>query len=220
MDEKRFRIERGSAGQRTGVRASEPHAGIAVDPAARNRAPLPRKNDAAPLRELRRLQGELHAMKDAIAATKREISSIQHSATGRRGMHRAAGELDAVAAATERATTTILGAVEDIEGAANLLRSSELEGGRSDYVSTILERVVLLYETCNFQDLTGQRITKVVSTLKFVEERLDTMILAWGASHDAAEAALHDASTGLINGPGLPGDEQVSQTDIDAFFRE
>lgn len=163
---------------------------------------------------------DLHAMKNAIAMTKREIASLQRSATGLDGMQRAAGELDAVAAATESATTTILGAVEEIESAANMLRASALDQRRDKHVTTILDRVILLYETCNFQDLTGQRIEKVVGTLKFVEERLDTMIAAWGGG-DAAPAppSSDPAGRDLVNGPCLPGDEQVSQTDIDAYFR-
>jgi chemotaxis protein CheZ len=174
-----------------------------------------------PLR-LRNLQGELHAMKDAIAMTKREIASLQQSATGREGMHRAACELDAVAEATERATTTILGAVEEIETAANMLRAAGLGSGRTDHVGTILDRVVLLYETCNFQDLTGQRIEKVVDTMKFVEGRLDAMITAWGGNSpgpDAAGPPPEDPSgRRLASGPCLPGEAQVSQTDIDAIF--
>lgn len=168
------------------------------------------------------MQAELQAMKDAIATTKREVSALQRSAGGRQGMQRVADELDAVAEATERATTTILGAVEDIEGAANMLRAAGSESGRSDHLGTILDRVILLYEACNFQDLTGQRIEKVVGTLKFLEERLDAMIGAWDRQlrPDEPVSVAANAPTGrrLVNGPALPGDDYVSQIDIDALF--
>jgi chemotaxis protein CheZ len=161
-------------------------------------------------------------MKDVIAMTKREISSLQQSATGREGMSRAACELDEVADATERATTTILSAVEEIETAANMLRAAGLGSGRTDHVGTILDRVVLLYETCNFQDLTGQRIDKVVHTMKFVEERLDRMIAAWGESQPqpggADNPAEDPSGRRLASGPCLPGEAQVSQIEVDAFF--
>jgi chemotaxis protein CheZ len=167
------------------------------------------------------VQSDLHAMRDAIATTKLEIAALQQSATGRDGVHRAACELDAVAEATERATTTILGAVEEIEKAANMLRNSG-PGGRGDHLRTILDRVVLLYETCNFQDVTGQRIEKVIGTMKFVEERLNRVIAVWGGDQFQPESApVADDLSGrkLASGPSLPDEVQVSQNEVDAFFR-
>jgi|SRR3954471_24535902 chemotaxis protein CheZ len=168
------------------------------------------------------VQSDLHAMKDAIAMTKREIAALEQSATGRDGVHRAACELDAVAEATERATTTILGAVEEIENAANMLRNSGTGGDRGDYLRTILDRVVLLYETCNFQDVTGQRIEKVIGTMKFVEERLDRVIAVWGGDRfqpESAPVAEDLSGRDLATGPSLPDEVQVSQNEVDAFFR-
>jgi chemotaxis protein CheZ len=99
--------------------------------------------------------------------------------------------------------------------------------GNNDCIGAILDRVVTLYETCNFQDLTGQRITKIVKVLKFVEDRLDTLISTWGglaAFKDFAEEDLSrktaDGTRVLLNGPKLDGDPgHVSQADVDALFR-
>ena len=44
----------------------------------------------------------------------------------------------------------------------------------------IQDKVIQIFEACNFQDLTGQRITKVVSTLRFVEDRIMQMMDIWG----------------------------------------
>jgi chemotaxis regulatin CheY-phosphate phosphatase CheZ len=41
------------------------------------------------------------------------------------------------------------------------------------------EAVVKIFEACNFQDLTGQRITKVVRALSFIEERVEAMMGVW-----------------------------------------
>lgn len=41
------------------------------------------------------------------------------------------------------------------------------------------EMIVRIFEACNFQDLTGQRITKVVRALSFIEERVDAMMGVW-----------------------------------------
>ncbi|ACA18030.1 conserved hypothetical protein [Methylobacterium sp. 4-46] len=174
--------------------------------------------------EIYGLKGELDVMKDAINRTKSEIAALYRKDTDGKGVRRAAGELDAVVEATERATTTILAAVEDIETHASVLRST---GNLRDpsSVEAILERTIVLYEACNFQDLTGQRINKIVNVLKFVEEHIDRMIEAWGgldAFRDVigpvTETNPFDESS-LLNGPKLEEDPgHVDQADIDALF--
>jgi chemotaxis protein CheZ len=175
--------------------------------------------------EVYQLRNELDAMKDAISSTKLEIASLYRSDNEGKGMRRVAGELDAVVGATEEATTTILNAVEEIETQANMMKSTGVETGNNDCVGAILERVVVMYEACNFQDLTGQRIGKIVGVLKFVEERLDRMIGVWGGLEVFKELAEHpgagpvDEDAALLNGPKLEEDVgHVDQTDIDALF--
>ncbi len=87
-----------------------------------------------------------------------------------------------------------------------------------------------IYEACNFQDLTGQRIARVCETLSFVEERILRMADIWGGldSLSTAMAADIDAmrdkqsalgTYALAAGPALVGAEgHVSQDDIDALF--
>lgn len=163
--------------------------------------------------ELRRMRGEFVVMKGAIDAAKDELATLQASSQSASGVHRAAIELDAVVSETERATTTILEAVEEIEQSAQMLLATGSDTGRLDPVGAILDRVLILYETCNFQDVTGQRIRKVVSTLQFVEERLDAVIGLWDAPH----VAPHDDD--LLTGPAVPGETgHVSQTDVDLYF--
>jgi chemotaxis protein CheZ len=174
--------------------------------------------------EVYQLRAELDAMKEAISSTKREIATISRSDSEGKGMRRVAGELDAVVDATEEATTSILEALEEIEANANMLRAAGLSTGNNDYVGAILDRVVVMFEACNFQDLTGQRINKIVSVLKFVEERLDRMIGVWGgldAFKDLVdqESSALNGEDGLLNGPKLDDDEgHVAQNDIDALF--
>jgi chemotaxis protein CheZ len=174
--------------------------------------------------EVYQLRAELDAMKAAITSTKNEIASLHRSEHQGKGMRRVAGELDAVVEATEQAATAILAAVEDVETEANKLRAAGAAGGASDHVGAILDRVVSMYEACNFQDLTGQRITKIVGVLKFVEERLDRMIEVWGGL-DAFRDLVgpgpvpEDDPGALLNGPKLEEDEgHVAQSDIDALF--
>jgi chemotaxis protein CheZ len=174
--------------------------------------------------EVYELKAELDAMKDAIVSTKSEIATLRRSERQGSGMRRVAGELDAVVEATEEATTAILSAVEDIELQASMLKAAGVETGNNDCVGAILDRTVTLYEACNFQDLTGQRITKIVGVLKFVEERLDRVIGVWGgleAFRDLVEQGNEGRADerGFLNGPRLEEDPgHVSQRDIDALF--
>lgn len=171
------------------------------------------------------MKGELDLMKDAITRTKQEIATLHRSETSGKGMRRVAGELDAVVEATEAATSSILGSIEEIETQANLLRALRLPKTAQDSVDRIVERTVAPYEACNFQDLTGQRISKIVGVLEFVEEHLDRVIEAWNGLdsfrvlvEDSVEVSEDDESA-LLNGPKLAEDEgHVDQSDIDALF--
>ena len=87
----------------------------------------------------------------------------------------------------------------------------------------INETIVGVYEACNFQDITGQRITKVVRTLKYVEERIMAMINIWGPEAigeflpKAPDDHKNDDDSALLNGPA--GENQgISQDDIDKLF--
>jgi chemotaxis protein CheZ len=171
------------------------------------------------------MRNELDSMKDAIVRTKSDLAALHHSESSGKGMRRAADELDAVVESTERATTTLLSVVEDVESRASMLRSMQLSADARPHVDAILDQVIRAYEACNFQDLTGQRISKIVNVMKFIEEHLDRVISAWSALDSfrdllaAGPAAEEDGEGGLLNGPKLPDDPgHVDQTDIDALF--
>lgn len=178
------------------------------------------------LNEAFAMRSELDVMKDAITRTKQEIATLYRSENTGKGMRRVAGELDAVVDSTERATSTILGAIEEIETNASVLRAMTTSMAGRENIDAILERVVVAFEACNFQDLTGQRINKIVNVLKFIEEHLDRMIEAWGGLDSfgdllgAAPPKIDiDDENSLLNGPKLADDiGHVDQGDIDALF--
>ena len=219
MTQKRYRIEH-SLGLPA---ASAPEAGSPVH-AERIEEIL------SAIQDLRRItqavRSDLDAMKDAIVQTKAELAALHRSETSGKGMKRAADELDAVVGSTEHATSQLLSAVEEIESRAGMLRSIGLPAGSHEHVDVILDRVISAYEACNFQDLTGQRISKIVGVMKFIEEHLDRVISAW-ATLDSFRDLLAEAPTpvaadderSLLNGPKLDDDPgHVDQSDIDALF--
>ena len=81
-------------------------------------------------------------------------------------------ELEAIINAAETATNSIMEVAEEIEGAAAEL-DTEIQGKLNDAVMRI-------YEACGFQDITGQRITKVLHTLTVIEAKIDGILSACG----------------------------------------
>ncbi len=176
------------------------------------------------LSEAAKLKVELDAMYEAIAQTKKEIATLHHT-TGSKGeeMTRVTNELDAVVVGTEGATETILASAEFIDETANTL-SARVGAEDAELANDIQEKVISIFEACNFQDLTGQRITKVVATLRFVEDRIIQMMDIWGGIEtfkelEIEERNLKEGDAALLNGPALETDADVAtQDDIDALF--
>ena len=172
--------------------------------------------------EAYKLKAEMDTITEAISRTKQEIASLHVSGFKGEDMSRVTDELGAVVHGTEQATESILSAVERIDEDANNL-VAHLKGDQQAMVADIQERVLAIYEACNFQDLTGQRITKVVNVLRFIEDRVNRMMEIWGGmeafnSIEADESLRRVGDAALLNGPALPTADCASQDDIDALF--
>ncbi|MER2605669.1 MAG: protein phosphatase CheZ [Siculibacillus sp.] len=172
--------------------------------------------------EAQKIKGEMDLIYEAINRTKREIATLHVSGCNGQELSRVSNELDAVVFGTEQATETILAAAELIDDRAGTL-AAKLKGDDQGLANDIQEQTVLVFEACNFQDLTGQRITKVVNTLRFVEERIIKMMEIWGGveSFKEIEVELEHrmGDQSLLNGPALDDDTGIaSQDDIDALF--
>ena len=75
-----------------------------------------------------------------------------------------------------------------------------------------------VFEACNFQDISGQRIGKVIATLSAIEEQVTIALARCEAAADAP-AVFAPTDNGLLNGPKLDGDSgHASQRDIDKMF--
>src|SRR5882757_6492155 len=174
--------------------------------------------------EIKALKGELVIIHNAISRTKQEIATLHVTGFHGESMSRMTHELDAVVSGTEQATQTILNMVEDIDQFATTLIESAPNAAEQEIGRSIQERVVKVFEACNFQDITGQRISKVVGTWKFIEGHVEQMMNIWGGM-DAFKEFLPEApperqgDAALLNGPKLEEDVgHVSQDDIDALF--
>ncbi|MEE7439763.1 protein phosphatase CheZ [Methylobacterium oryzae] len=165
------------------------------------------------------LRTQLLSISDAIARTRQEIADLRQE----QETSRARDELLAVVQGTEDATNAILTASEKVDTLARgIVRRSGEDANRADAQAIQIE-MQTIFESCNFQDLTGQRISKVVRTIVLVEERIGEMLRVWSGPGDAPSRPNPTADTrseeaALLNGPVLPGDASVSQDTVDAMF--
>lgn len=166
-----------------------------------------------------RLYAELQWFVEHIERTRKEIAALQPETISGVQIPLASDHLDAIVAATESATHDIMEAAEAIEGVAE-----QLDAHLS---APLVEATTRIYEACSFQDITGQRISKIVGALKSIEGKVAALISTITAGKSAVDAepaeaeavAVDDADpdAALLNGPQLPENAQ-DQASIDALF--
>ncbi len=160
-----------------------------------------------------RVRSELTSLIEYIQQAKTEIAALSPGEIHDEHIPVATDELDEVVRATEEATGTILDAAEELENLAG-----ELSGEAAEKIIAITTKI---YEASNFQDVTGQRITKVVNTLKHIEAKIRVLAEACGYELQRQFAPGEGAGPGgevaLLNGPQLPANAN-SQDDIDALL--
>ena len=163
---------------------------------------------------------EMRMIAEDIARMKREISRLRPGEIRHSHIPEVGRELDAIVEATEGATHEIMELAETImEGDAS---------GADSYKAFVDEKLIGIFEACSFQDITGQRIGKVVETLQLIERRV---------SHFMEQLEAHDLLDGeeigerpeeetererrkrdlILHGPQLGG-EGVNQAEVDDFF--
>ncbi len=153
------------------------------------------------------LHVQITELQQFISAAHEEIAAIRPGSMQNIEIPEAQDELSAVVSATEEATNIILDSVEGLESL-----SASFTGECAEKWQSLIVRI---YEASNFQDITGQRIAKVVNTLRGIESRVQKLT-AFFPGEDAATSDV-TGDMGLLNGPQLP-EKAVTQDDIDALF--
>jgi chemotaxis protein CheZ len=173
---------------------------------------------AAP-RDANRLSSELNLIAGAIRGgsgpnRSEANAAVSSGGTAGKAMPRIAHELNAVVEGSERATQRILTAAEEIDVTANNL-SAALDGRiEQGLAQDIQDLVIQIFEACNFQDLIGQRVAKVLATLDFVENHIARVL----EEIKTASAGTRRGPNALY-GPRLDGDPgHASQDEVDAMF--
>jgi chemotaxis protein CheZ len=158
------------------------------------------------------LLGEVEALGRTIFAAKQEIAALRVDDIRDRDIPFATDELDAIVEHTAGATNAILESCEMLDEVAAVVTG--------DAASRLQDAVTKIYEACSFQDITGQRITKVVATLKVIEAKVAQIINTFGVQSPPAEpraVASSVSDSELLNGPQLPSNA-MDQSDIDKLL--
>ncbi|HEY4252061.1 MAG TPA: hypothetical protein VGM87_12695 [Roseomonas sp.] len=161
------------------------------------------------------LLAELSALGRTVARVKSEIAALQVEDITASHIPSATDELDAIVDNTAKATNEILDAcevLEQLQGALPAEPAQRLQGA-----------VTRIYEACSFQDITGQRISKVVGALKAIEARVAAVTDAVGGTSGGPMTPVPPSppaqteGQALAQGPQLPG-AGVSQEEIDRLL--
>jgi chemotaxis protein CheZ len=130
-------------------------------------------------------------------------------------LNRMTDELTEVVTSTEQATQQVLAAAEAIDQIANNLTAALTGKYEQGLAQDIRDLVVRIFEACNFQDLAGQRVGKVLASLTFVEEHVTRLI---DEIKNPSIATRRDGAH-YLHGPRLDSDSgHITQAEIDAMF--
>jgi len=156
---------------------------------------------------------ELEDLAHYIRHAKEEIAEIKPKDISDSHIPNATDELDAVVGATEDATNKIMDVCDTISEVAAKCPQEE-----NDELVACTTRI---FEACNFQDITGQRITKVVQTLKYIDTKVEALLAALGEEigHDVDHSTKETDEKALLNGPQLP-QNAIDQDEIDKIMSE
>ena len=164
--------------------------------------------DTAIYRELRDIAADIDDMKAEIGALQaNELKESRIPAAGQ--------ELGAIVKATEAATHAIMECAETVMAAD--------ASDAAAYKALVDQQMMRVFEACSFQDITGQRIAKVVETLQQIEQRVSRFVDAMRAKDLSGFIDEHERdraerkSRFMLNGPAREG-EGIAQAQVDRLF--
>lgn len=158
----------------------------------------------------KKLLNEVELLKNSINQIHQEFHFV-HPGKIQSEIPSAKNELDAVVETTEHATNEIMDACERIQG---FIKDQPLEDS-----APLENEIIRIIEACTFQDLTGQRIAKIIKSLKEIECRANALseILEQNFSDQNYKPEMSSEEISLLNGPALPG-QGISQEEIDKLL--
>jgi chemotaxis protein CheZ len=153
---------------------------------------------------------ELREIADYITAMKAEIAGLHFNELKHTRLPAAGQELDAIVKATEAASNTIMECAEAVLAG---------DAGDPAFKAMVDEKMLIVFEACSFQDITGQRVAKVIETLKHIEARVARFSDALrvrdtgGFVSEEERASAERKERRILHGPQLDGDDRQGEVD-------
>jgi chemotaxis protein CheZ len=166
------------------------------------------------------LKAQLSGLLLYIQRVRQEIAAISNPSDEEHHFNSMGDQLDAIVSATEKATNTIMAAMERNDGLIDELRKNLKDAGNKKILDKIAKNGADVFEACSFQDITGQRVNKVVKSVTYVEERVTSLVELWGKEElDKIEVEIAEKTEDekLLAGPQMEG-KGLSQAEVDALF--
>ncbi len=168
-----------------------------------------------------RIYSEFRDIADQISETRLEIGQLNAAEIRQGRIPEAGNELRAIIDSTEDATHKIMESAETIMTAD--------PSDQANYFNIVNENIMTIFEACSFQDITGQRITRVVDTLEFIDKRVSRFAnkMKVPASSSSEEHYIDEEERMkaerkkdlLLNGPQDQG-AGVNQQEIDVMLKK
>jgi len=162
-----------------------------------------------------KLYRELREIAQYIETMRHEIGALQVNDLKSRRIPQAGEELGAIVQATENATHTIMECAEAVMAAD--------ARDPAAYKALVDQKMLVIFEACSFQDITGQRIAKVVETLQHIEDRVSRFANVVQARDldgfltESERVRAERKEKLMLHGPQLAGDG-VDQSKVDELF--
>jgi chemotaxis protein CheZ len=157
------------------------------------------------------LHRELQGIADYIKAMKAEIGGLQFNELKHTRIPAAGQELDAIVKATEAASNTIMECAEAVLAADARDPAS--------FKAVVDQKMLIVFEACSFQDITGQRVAKVIETLKHIEARVSRFTDALRTRDTGRFVSEEERASAerkerlMLNGPPLGEADRQSEVD-------
>jgi chemotaxis protein CheZ len=165
--------------------------------------------DAAVYRELREIAGYIDTMREEMGAL--QANDIKNSRIPAAGQ-----ELGEIVKATENATNTIMECAETLMAAD--------ASDPAAYKTLVDAKMMVIFEACSFQDITGQRIARVVEALQHIEERVARFAKVMQAKDIQGLLTDHERESQerkerlLLHGPQDKA-EAIAQDEVDSLLK-
>jgi chemotaxis protein CheZ len=162
-----------------------------------------------------KVYGELREIAGYIESMRQEIGALQVNEIKNTRIPAAGQELGAIVRATEHATNTIMECAET-------LMAADVSDPAA-YKALVDEKMMIIFEACSFQDITGQRIAKVVETLQHIETRVARFADVMRANdlsgflYENERERAERKEKLMLHGPQLEG-AGIGQTAVDELF--